>query len=99
MPRRKIPARKHHGIRDPLKQAEERFNKYLINYLYNIIFIKKFLLLFRIKDKIDNPPSNKDEQKISQSLQRFIKMKEAFKTKGKLPKKASHGIEDRPIRK
>lgn len=27
---RKIPARKHHGIRDPIKQAEERFERYVI---------------------------------------------------------------------
>jgi len=27
MVKRKIPARKHHGIRDPLKQQAERFEK------------------------------------------------------------------------
>lgn len=29
--KRKIPVRKHHGVRDPLKQIEEREKKYVLN--------------------------------------------------------------------
>lgn len=29
--KRKIPVRKHHGVRDPLKQIEQREKKYVLN--------------------------------------------------------------------
>ncbi|KAG5891730.1 hypothetical protein JTB14_000333 [Gonioctena quinquepunctata] len=57
---RKIPGRKHHGIRDPEKQAAARFNI--------------------IKDKINAPPANPDEQQVSKSLQRVIELKNKVKS-------------------
>ncbi|CAG9824618.1 unnamed protein product [Phaedon cochleariae] len=57
---RKIPGRKHRGIRDPEKQAAVRFNV--------------------IKDKINAPPSNPDDQAIPKSLHKFIELKNKVKT-------------------
>ncbi|KAF7278756.1 hypothetical protein GWI33_007989 [Rhynchophorus ferrugineus] len=56
---RKIPGRKHRGIRDPEKQSAERFAK--------------------IKDKINAPPTNPDEQQISNSLLRLMELKNKVK--------------------
>lgn len=41
----------------------------------------------RIKDKINNPPEKRDDQKVSHSLARFIELKEAATTKAKNKKK------------
>lgn len=35
--------------------------------------------MYRIKDKIDNPPESKDFQKVSHNLANFIKLKEEAK--------------------
>nr|CAH7728059.1 unnamed protein product [Callosobruchus chinensis] len=56
---RKIPGRKHRGVKDPDKQAAERF--------------------LRIKDKINVPPSNPDEQETPKSLLRIIDLKNKTK--------------------
>ncbi|KAJ8983933.1 hypothetical protein NQ317_008635 [Molorchus minor] len=56
---RKIPGKKHRGVRDPEKQAAERFNK--------------------IKDKINAPPTNSENQEIPKSLQRIIDLKNRTK--------------------
>ncbi|XP_063534322.1 uncharacterized protein LOC134744441 [Cydia strobilella] len=53
---RKIPAKKHRGVKDPLKQQEQRFQS--------------------IKDKINAPPTDPDEQPIPKSLQRLFAFKE-----------------------
>lgn len=60
--------------------------------------LTRFTKFFRIKDKIDNPPSKVDDQKISNSLKRFIKIKNSVKN-GKVAKKIRHGIEDIPRKK
>lgn len=57
--------------------------------------------MFRIKDKINDPPERSDYQKVSHSLARFMKLKEAAKTqqpqKGKKQaKRATAGNEDKP---
>jgi hypothetical protein len=56
---RKIPGRKHRGVRDPEKQQAER--------------------LRRIKDKIDAPPTNPDEQQIPKSAQRIAELRAKVK--------------------
>lgn len=43
--------------------------------------ISSEFFLFRIKDKINNPPEKRDFQKVSHSLARFIKLKESAKGK------------------
>ncbi|XP_055303790.1 coiled-coil domain-containing protein 137 [Sitodiplosis mosellana] len=77
---RKIPARKHFGVRDPIKQKQEREAL--------------------VKDKINNPPERCDYQKVSHSLARFIKLKEAAKTQQpqqkKNSKRSAAGNEDKP---
>ncbi|XP_066261517.1 coiled-coil domain-containing protein 137 [Euwallacea similis] len=56
---RKIPGRKHRGVKDPEKQQAERFAK--------------------IKDKVNVPPTNPDDQQISSSLMRIIELKNKVK--------------------
>lgn len=62
-------------------------------------------ILGRIKDKIDNPPEKRDHQKVSHSLARFIKAKEAAaananvkikRIKKHAPKTAAIDNEDKP---
>ncbi|XP_025832284.1 coiled-coil domain-containing protein 137 [Agrilus planipennis] len=60
---RKIPGRKHRGVRDPEKQREQR--------------------LLRIKDKINAPPLNPDDQEIPKSLQELMQLKEKAQRKSK----------------
>lgn len=75
---RKIPGRKHRGIRDPEKQAEVRYNRYY--KLFVGLFLKNWYLYnFSIKDKINAPPSNPSEQQIPKSLQRIIDLKNKVK--------------------
>ncbi|KAJ8965150.1 hypothetical protein NQ314_004375 [Rhamnusium bicolor] len=59
---RKIPGRKHRGVRDPEKQAAVRFNS--------------------IKDKINAPPTNPEDQQVSKTLQRVIDLKNKVKNGG-----------------
>ena len=58
------------------------------------------IVRFRIKDKINNPPERRDFQKVSHSLARFIKLKEAAKTQQpqqkKHSKRSTAGNEDKP---
>lgn len=58
------------------------------------------IVRFRIKDKINDPPERRDFQKVSHSLARFIKLKEAAKTQQPQQKKHSTrstaGNEDKP---
>lgn len=56
---RKIPGRKHRGVKDPIKQQQQRFNS--------------------IKDKINTPPSNPDEQQIPKSVLRIMELKNKVK--------------------
>lgn len=60
-------------------------------------------LFFRIKDKINNPPEKRDHQKVSHSLARFIKLKEAAKNQSskksneqKRVRRATNDNEDKP---
>lgn len=62
-------------------------------------------VFFRIKDKINNPPEKRDHQKVSHSLARFIKLKEAAKNQSskkvieqKRAKRATNENEDKPGR-
>ncbi|XP_055390031.1 coiled-coil domain-containing protein 137 [Condylostylus longicornis] len=75
MVKRKIPARKHHGIRDPLKQQAQQLD--------------------RIKDKINNPPKQNEQEKIPYSLAQIIKGKKQAK-RGIVKKKYNIGVEDKP---
>lgn len=72
---RKIPGRKHRGVRDPEKQAAIRYNRYCILLLLQML---KFNF-FSIKDKINSAPSNPDDQHIPRSLQRIIDLKNRAK--------------------
>lgn len=45
----------------------------------NFLIVLCIFFSFRIKDKINNPPEKRDHQKVSHSLARFIKLKEAAK--------------------
>lgn len=60
-------------------------------------------IFFRIKDKINNPPEKRDHQKVSHSLARFIKLKEAAKKHApkqsiepKRVRRATNENEDKP---
>ncbi|EFA08971.1 hypothetical protein TcasGA2_TC006678 [Tribolium castaneum] len=64
---RKIPGRKHRGVRDPEKQRAEREKS--------------------LKDKINAPPSNPDEQYVPKSLQRIAELKAKVKSGDFLRKK------------
>ncbi|XP_044253241.1 coiled-coil domain-containing protein 137 [Tribolium madens] len=57
---RKIPGRKHRGVRDPEKQRAEREKS--------------------LKDKINAPPSNPDEQYVPKSLQRIAELQAKVKS-------------------
>nr|XP_022903491.1 uncharacterized protein LOC111415839 [Onthophagus taurus] len=57
---RKIPGRKHHGVRDPEKQQQQR------NEL--------------LKNKINAPPTNSEDQQIPKSLSRIIALKDKVKS-------------------
>ncbi|CAO1432808.1 unnamed protein product [Diamesa serratosioi] len=64
---RKIPCPKRHfGVRDPLKQREEREDK--------------------IKDKINNPPRNFNDQEVSSKFKAFIALKASAKSGKKMNK-------------
>jgi hypothetical protein len=65
---RKIPGRKHRGVRDPEQQQAERRS--------------------RIKDKIDAPPTNPDEQQIPKSAQRIAELRAKVKNGDFFRKKA-----------
>ncbi|XP_063381272.1 uncharacterized protein LOC134667794 [Cydia fagiglandana] len=69
---RKIPAKKHRGVKDPLKQQEQRFQS--------------------IKDKINAPPTDPDEQPIPKSLQRLFAFKEPRTPASIVKKKKSRSI-------
>lgn len=63
-----------------------------------------FGIFHRIKDKINNPPEKRDDQKVSHSMARFIKLKEAAKNQTskkssieqKRAKRATNENEDKP---
>ncbi|XP_047994948.1 uncharacterized protein LOC125233124 isoform X2 [Leguminivora glycinivorella] len=76
---RKIPAKKHRGVKDPLKQQEQRFQS--------------------IKDKINAPPTDPDDQPVPKSLQRLFAFKEprtpaSIVNKKKSRSLAGHGKRD-----
>lgn len=105
---RKIPARKHMGVRDPLKQSQERYALWVrILSIGEVGILIAFFFSFfrRIKDKINNPPVKRDDQKVSHSLARFMKLKEAAATNAKNKKKAKNSTkaivdnEDKPGKK
>lgn len=59
----------------------------------------------RIKDKINHPPEKRDFQKVSHSLARFIKLKDAAKKQSSQPskkkklKRITNDNEDKPGKK
>ncbi|XP_066159283.1 coiled-coil domain-containing protein 137 [Euwallacea fornicatus] len=79
---RKIPGKKHRGVKDPEKQQAERFAK--------------------IKDKVNIPPSNPDDQQISSSLKRIIdlknKVKQGFYNKRKKKTKNNMKLNDEGLK-
>ncbi|XP_030380696.1 coiled-coil domain-containing protein 137 [Scaptodrosophila lebanonensis] len=72
--KRKIPARKHHGVRDPLKQLEAKEHK--------------------LAGVTNNPPTAKDEQRVSYKFKQFKKLADEAKA-GKKLKRILVGQEDK----
>jgi hypothetical protein len=92
---RKIPARKHKGVKDPEKQAAARFARYVFCrkfYIHNIVFLLLILtgqglknliemcFIISIKDKVNNPPTEIDSQAIPRRAQELKNAIEKFKT-------------------
>lgn len=72
----------------------------LMNIIIEVVVNKYLFGFVRIKDKINNPPEKRDFQKVSHSLARFIKLKDAAKTQQPQQKKhlkrTTAGNEDKP---
>lgn len=89
---RKIPGKKHRGVKDPEKQHAKRLAEWVVS---KKLELKRWSLDdntepaadFRLELCTNKAPRNADEQAIPKSLERVIELKEAAKTSGNVSKR------------
>lgn len=75
---RKIPGKKHRGVKDPEKQRQNRIRRYAITI--SLTYKQIYCFFCSLADKINAPPKDPEEQNVSNTLKRIIELKELAKT-------------------
>lgn len=79
---RKIPGKKHRGVKDPEKQQLIRLKRYFFTTILIVLF-STFSSCCSLKRKINAPPTDPDHQELPKSISRIAELKESLKNKGK----------------